>query len=91
MSQPASLTEPRDGEVVLACPHDWEWKSKAVYIGHCDKEGNPTGLGSLVVGGEGFSFYARWVVLCAWCRVWGRLRRQHPLQRARRRMEWVAE
>jgi len=86
MSQPASLKEPRDGEVVLACPHDWGRRSRTVYIGH------PSGLGALVKGqginGEGI--YIRWVVLCWRCRLGRWLRRQNPLARARRRMMWEA-
>jgi uncharacterized C2H2 Zn-finger protein len=97
MSQPASFDKPRDGETVLACPHRFEWKRKAFYIGHV-QDGQPTGLGRYVrrrLSGirhlddqpnEGI--WVRWIVLCAWCRFWRWVRRQDPIEGARREIVW---
>ena len=84
MSQPASLKEPRYKETVLACPHEWGWRSKAVYIGH------HSGIGALVKTVHG-QVFIRWVVLCWRCRLWRWLLRQRPLQRAKREMVWTVE
>ncbi len=91
MSQPASLKEPRDGETVLACKHDRPWKMKAVFVGHYDTEGNPTGLGMLVTGPSGVQTFIRWVVLCWACRVRRWVSRKKLLQLAAREAIWRVE
>lgn len=87
MSQPASLKEPRDGETVLACQHDFEWKRKPLFIGHI-QDGQRTGLGRLVQRPGKDPLWIRWIVLCAWCRFWRWAKRQDPIKRARREIVW---
>jgi hypothetical protein len=88
MSQPASFDQPRDGETVLACPHDSKWKRKLFFVGDI-RDGKPTGLGLFVrrrATDEGI--WVRWVVLCWWC-SWRRARkRQEPVHRAKCEMIW---
>ena len=95
MSQPASLTEPRPGEIVLSCRHpNREWLQKAIFIGYREplKPGihdhKDPGIGALIRGTNGEPFYIRWVVLCRWCRLRRWVFRQLPMPYARLRMMW---
>ena len=98
MSQPASLTEPRPGETVLACPHPHRlWHQKALFIGYKDPlksgvlEFKDPGIGALVRDSQGRPFYIRWAVLCWWCRLRCWVGRRPPLTATRKMMRWVGE
>jgi hypothetical protein len=98
MSQPASLTEPRPGEIVLSCRHPRRgWLQIAYNIGYRDplKAGihdhQGHGIGALVQDSAGERFYIRWVVLCRWCRLRRWVFHRNPLAYARCRMQWIGE
>ena len=97
MSQPASFDQPREGETILACPHDLKWKRKLFFIGDI-REGKPTGLGRYVQRrspGTGNpedrpieGIWVRWVSLCWFCDLWRRVRKQEPMHMAKREVLW---
>ena len=107
MSQPASIVEPRPGEVVLSCRHPHrEWRQKPYYVGYSDplkdSGGGPgggggdtyikhPGIGALIRRRDGSQFYVRWVVLCWSCRLWRWLGWSDPLIWAAKEMVWTGE
>jgi hypothetical protein len=94
MSQPASFTSPRPGEVVLSCRHPYRERGQKAYNisyqeplkGDAHKD---PGLGSLIRRRDGTTFYCRWVVLCWWCRLWSWFRFADPIKKAVREMVWT--
>ncbi len=81
MSQPASFDKPREGELVLVCPHPRR-RLVSIYVG------DEYGIGMFIKTAEVGDFWIRWVCLCWWCNFWRWLRRRSPVEAATHRAEW---
>lgn len=89
MSQPASFDQPRPGETILACKHNYKRGRVQIFVGNRGPDGKPTGLGTWVKTKQNpDGLYVRWLSLCARCHHNMTTQYLPPFSLAAREMVW---